>query len=141
MKINIRPAGSGGYTTIANDQAGDLIDFKLPSLSLKEMTEPGYGASGQVVINLGNGLWQINLPITKWYASAYAVRQAVATLGALFNVGNIDLQILESNGTDAMYMAGASIPRFVPDQQHGQQGIALIFTLTITGPSYSVTAP
>lgn len=143
MQINIRTAsvGGGGYTTFADSAAGDIIDFKPPSLRTNEFITPGYGSAGQVVLNMANGLWTLNLPVRKFYATDSAARQAIATLGAQLNAGLIDLQILEVSAADATYMPRCSAGDLTPDTREGQTGIAIFFTLKFTGPNYTATAP
>jgi hypothetical protein len=143
MQINIRTAqtGGGGYTTIADDGAGDVIDFRVPQLSTEEYITSGYGATGKFVQNMGNALWTVTIPVRKFYATSILARQAIATLGAALNAGNLDVQFLEQSAADATYLPACSAGQFTPDPREGQTGVALYFTLKFTGPNYTAHAP
>ena len=154
MQINYRPAtlGSGTvYTTFADDlnilsprTVPDLIDYHPPSFKTLEQVEPIAGASQQFLANRGNGLWTMRIPIRMWFASAMAARQAIPGLAAPWNIGLVDIQVLEVSAADAVYLPAANLGEFIPAclRDHGgQSGIAISFTLHLTGPNFTLTAP
>lgn len=146
MKINLRSAqtGSGAYTVFAADSAsggGDIIEWVAPQLDTAEYIAEGYGATSRTVLNLGNGVWTATALIRKFYSTNVAARQAIATLGATLSAGQVDVQVFDSNSSDATYLPAASITSFKPDTKDGQRGTAVYFTLKITGPNYTTTAP
>lgn len=154
MQINYRAAtvGSGtAYTTFADDlniisprTIPDLIDYQPPSFKTLEQIEPLAGGTQQFVANRGNGLWTMLVPIRMWYGTAIAARQAVPGLAAIWNIGNVDVQILDASAADAVYLPAASLGTFAPvtsGPHGGQTGVALSFILHITGPNFTTTAP
>ena len=143
MKINIRTAqtGSGAYTAIADDSAGDIVDYRPPRMSTEQYIVAGYGAASKTVIDLGNALWTCTIYVRKFYASQILARQAIATLGAQMNAGLLDVQIYDSAGSDATYLPRCSCNAFTPDPQDGHRGVAVYYTLQFVGPDYTTTAP
>jgi hypothetical protein len=151
MQINIRPSTSGSgtaYTTFADDlnltsprTNPDQIDYRPPTLRTLEQIQPLAGGSSQFVANRGNALWNMQIPIRMWYASEIAARQAIPALAAALNLGLIDVQILDTASTDAVYLTGCSLGEFTPDTRDGQSGVCLSFTLKLTGPNFNNIAP
>jgi hypothetical protein len=76
-----------------------------------------------------------------WYASEAASRQAIPNLAAALNIGLLDVQIMATNSSDAVYLPAASLGEFAPDSGTGQQGVYLGFTLKFTGNNFTTTAP
>lgn len=143
MKILIRTAqaGSGSYTAIADDSAGDIVDYRPPKMSTEQYVVAGYGATGKTVIDLGNQLWTCTIYVRKFYSTQILARQAIASLGAAVAVGLLDVQIYDSAGSDATYLPKCSCNAFTPDPQDGHRGVAVYYTLQFIGPSYTTTAP
>jgi len=150
MQLNFRAAQTGGssYTTFADDlnvlsprTNPDQIDYRPPTLKLLEQVEPLAGSPASFVANRGNALWSLIIPVRMWYATEIAARQAIPTLAAALNIGLIDVQILMTSSSDAVYLPAASLGEFTPDSGTGQQGVYLNFTLKFSGNNFTMTAP
>ena len=151
MQINYRPAATGSgtpYTTFADDlnvisprTNPDQIDYRPATMKLLEQIEPLAGGNARFVANRGNALWTMQIPIRMWYGGEAAARQAVPSLASSLNAGLLDVQIFDSSSADAVYLPACSLGEFVPESGAGQQGVYLSFTLKLTGPNFTTTAP
>lgn len=117
MKIEYRtPAGTGSYTTLAEDGAtlaASISGFTIP-FQKSPQVEPLAGGTKPFVQDRGNAVWQLGFNVDRVHASPDAAALFVATEAAIFGgvITNFDLKI--TIGAQVMYLVRAALTNFNP---------------------------
>lgn len=117
MKIEYRtPAGSGSYTTLAED--GATLDARISGFTIpftkSPQVEPLAGGTAPFVQDRGNATWQLGFVVDRQHASADAAALFIATESAIFGavLTNFDLKI--TIGAQVMYLVRGALTGFNP---------------------------
>lgn len=134
------PAGSGSYTTLANETTQPLADaisqYQI-DLTKSPQTATGYGATIPVTLDLGNARWSLGFTVDRVHASPDAALLFTNThMLALGEAANFDLQI--TVGSQVLYLAACCLTKLTP-APHSDQSTQ--FKYTFTGGQYQTTAP
>lgn len=142
MKIEYRtPAGSGSYTTLADDASATLAD-KIsgfaPSFQKSPQVEPLAGGSAPFVQDRGNAVWQLSFVVDRVHATPDAAALFLATEAAIFGavITNFDLKI--TVGAQVMYLVRAALTAFSPMPLSDKSSL-IQYQFTATG--WTSTAP
>lgn len=141
MKIEYRtPAGSGSYTTLAEDGATNAaaISGFLPSVAKQPQVAPLAGGAKPFVQNRGNAAWQLGFVVDRTHASpdaaALFVATEAATLGAPLT--NFDLKV--TIGTQVLYLVRCVLTQLQPAPVSDKSSL---IQYGFVGSDWTATAP
>lgn len=141
MKIEYRtPAGTGSYTTLADDTSATLAD-KISAFAPRGAKSPQVealaGAAAPFVQDRGNQVWTLSFLVDRTHASADAVALFLVTEAAIFSaVANLDLKI--TVGAQVVYLARCAMTAFDP---HPLSDKSSQVVYSFVGKSFTTTAP
>lgn len=141
MKIEYRtPAGTGSYTTLADDSSATLADKIsrfLPACRKTPQVEALAGAAAPFLQDRGNQSWEISFLVERTHASPDAAALFITTEAAIFGgVANFDLKITQ--GAQVLYVTRCALTQFTPDQLSDKSS-RIIYAFI--GKSFNATAP
>lgn len=118
MKIEYRtPAGSGSYSTLADDASATLADkisgFTIPFSKSPQVT-PLAGGAKPFIQDRGNAIWTLSFMVDRVHATPDEAALFIATESAIFGavLTNFDLKI--TIGSQVMYLVRAALTQFLP---------------------------
>lgn len=141
MKIEYRtPAGTGSYTTLADDSSATLADkisAFLPRCTKSPQVTPLAGAANPFIADRGNQYWTLGFLVERTHASPDAAALFLTTEAALFDdVANYDLKI--TVGAQVLYLATAALTGFDPDPLSDKSSRV---RYAFVGKTFNATAP
>jgi hypothetical protein len=135
LKISYRTAGTGSYTTLADDSTGDLVVEFRPSMQGVSQVDPLFGAANAKVFAKGNRAWQIALAVSKEHASVDAAAEFLAThAAALPDLVDLKVEV----GAKTMYAHRAAMTQFDPG---GETNKSTLIAYGWVAEKYTTTAP
>lgn len=141
MKIEYRqPAGTGAYTTLADDASATLADKisgLLPKGAKSPQVEPLAGGAAPFVQDRGNQVWTLSFLVDRTHATPDAAALFLVTEAAIFAaVANFDLKI--TAGSQVVYLARCALTEFSPQPLSDK---STLITYAFVGKSFTTTAP
>ena len=127
--------GSGAYTLLFDESAGDASEKFAPAFHDQVMSVPGYGAPSQSRVPLANTEADITFKWNSVYASAAAATTAIVTLRSTFKGVQCHLQV--TVGATVVYFPNAVLAT----SSHDQTGLNVAHTLTFKTDDITTTAP
>lgn len=141
MKIEYRtPAGTGAYTTLAEDAAtlaAAISGFALACVKSPQV-EPLAGGTAPFLQDRGNATWQLGFIVDRTHATADAAALFVAAEGLIFGgvITNFDLKI--TIGAQVMYLVRAALTSFAPRPLSDKSSL---IQYQFTATNWTSTAP
>jgi hypothetical protein len=141
MKIEYRtPAGTGTYTTLADDSSATLADkisAFAPSCSKSPQVEPLAGGASPFIQDRGNQVWALSFLVERTHASADAALLFITTEATIFAaVANFDLKITQ--GAQVLYLTRCALTGFQPDPASDRSSR---ISYAFVGKTFNATAP
>lgn len=136
MKINYRPVGGGGYTTLIDTGNGSAILQDFPPQFAPQVQREQLAQSA-AMFRMPRGNIEVTTPLnwnTQYASFAAAVQAVLDVSAALLNV-KLHLQIQE--GTTTWYLPNAVCSDFKPVPK----GVSVDFSATFVSDTATNTAP
>ena len=143
-KIEYRAAGTGTYTTLADESPtattaalAERITGLCPKLRASPQIQPGYGAAGVTVFDRGNRQWDLSFTVERVHADEGAAALFLATHPLDFTtLGNLDLKLTTTERVT--YLAACAVTEYTPDP-HSDQSTRIRYGFT--SGNYTNTEP
>ena len=127
--------GSGAYTLLFDESAGDANEKFAPTFRDRVMPVPGYGAPSVTQVPMANTEGEITFKYNKVYSSADNATAAIATLRSTFKGVQLHLQV--TVGATVVYFPYAVLTA----SSHDQSNVNVTHSLTFKTADITTTSP